>query len=237
MSYSGRCLLSNYLADRDANQGACAQPCRWRYALVEEKRPGVYYPVAEDNKGSYIFNSHDLSTLAHLEDIIATGVQSLKIEGRMKSVFYLSTVVRAYRNVLDAIMEQRLTAELLTYWEGELEKVSHRPYTSGFFYGRPEDHAINPEFSEPIKPYAFCGVVLDYDPMTQLAKIEQRNKMVIGDKLQLFGKHFHEMDYSIEKMYDENMQPITEAPHAQEIIYMPVEHPLECMDILRKAQN
>ena len=237
MSYSGRCLLSNYLADRDANQGACAQPCRWRYALVEEKRPGVYYPVAEDNKGSYIFNSHDLSTLAHLEDIIATGVQSLKIEGRMKSVFYLSTVVRAYRNVLDAIMEQRLTTELLTYWEGELEKVSHRPYTSGFLYGRPEDHAINPEFSEPIKPYAFCGVVLDYNPMTQLAKIEQRNKMVIGDKLQFFGKNFHEMDYSIEKMYDENMQPITEAPHAQEIIYMPVEHPLECMDILRKAQN
>ena len=94
----------------------------------------------------------------------------------MKSVFYLSTVVRAYRNVLDAIMEQRLTTELLTYWEGELEKVSHRPYTSGFLYGRPEDHAINPEFSEPIKPYAFCGVVLDYDPMTQLAKIEQRNK-------------------------------------------------------------
>lgn len=234
MSYSGRCLLSNYMTGRDANQGACAQPCRWRYALVEEKRPGEYYPVEEDAQGSYIFNSHDLSTLGHLEDLVEAGVSSLKIEGRMKSIFYLSTVVRAYRRVLDGVLAGQVDENAFMYSEKELNKISHRPYTSGFLFGRPEDHAINSAFSGPVIPYEFCGVVLDYDPATKMAKVEQRNKMVLGEAIQFFGPDYTELDHQIDRMYDENMEEITEAPHARQVIYMPVDEPVKPMDILRR---
>lgn len=236
MSYSGRCLLSNYMTGRDANKGACAQPCRWNYAIVEEKRPGVYYPIEEDEHGSYIFNSFDLCTLERLPELLAAeNVQSLKIEGRMKSLYYVSTIIRCYRRVIDYYKaEGQVPDDEMRYWLDELEKVSHRPYTTGFLFGRPEDNAVNNTSSAYIKPYDFVGVVLDYDQKTGEATIEQRNKMAVGDTIQFFGTTYKEYDYTIERMFDENNLPIDAAPHAQQIIKMTLPFSVEPMDLIRK---
>ena len=236
MSYSGRCLLSNYMTGRDANKGECAQPCRWNYAIVEEKRPGVYYPIEEDDHGSYIFNSFDLCTLARLPEILAQHtVQSLKIEGRMKSLYYVSTIIRCYRHVIDAwLADGEVAEEELQYWMGELEKVSHRPYTTGFLFGRPEDNAVNNASAGYIKPYDFVGVVRDFDPASGVATIEQRNKISVGDTIQFFGTDYREHDFTICAMQDENGAPIDSAPHAQQIVKMQLPLSVQPMDLIRK---
>lgn len=236
MSYSGRCLLSNYMTGRDANKGECAQPCRWNYAIVEEKRPGVYYPIEEDDHGSYIFNSFDLCTLERLPEILAQHtVQSLKIEGRMKSLYYVSTIIRCYRHVIDAWMaDGEVAEEELQYWMGELEKVSHRPYTTGFLFGRPEDNAVNNASAGYIKPYDFVGVVRDFDPVSGVATIEQRNKISVGDTIQFFGTDYREHDFTICAMQDENGAPIDSAPHAQQIVKIALPFSVQPMDLIRK---
>lgn len=236
MSYSGRCLLSNYMTGRDANKGECAQPCRWNYAIVEEKRPGVYYPIEEDDHGSYIFNSFDLCTLERLPEILAQHtVQSLKIEGRMKSLYYVSTIIRCYRHVIDAWMaDGEVAEEELQYWMGELEKVSHRPYTTGFLFGRPEDNAVNNASAGYIKPYDFVGVVRDFDPVSGVATIEQRNKISVGDTIQFFGTDYREYDFTICAMQDENGAPIDSAPHAQQIVKIALPFSVQPMDLIRK---
>lgn len=236
MSYSGRCLLSNYMTGRDANKGECAQPCRWNYAIVEEKRPGVYYPIEEDDHGSYIFNSFDLCTLERLPEILASGtVQSLKIEGRMKSLYYVSTIIRCYRHVIDTWQETGVVDdEALTYWLGELEKVSHRPYTTGFLYGRPEDNAVNNTSSGYIKPYDFVGIVRDYNAENGEVTIEQRNKISVGDTIQFFGADYREYDYQVEAMRDEHGEAIESAPHAQQIIRLTLPFAVAPMDLIRK---
>mgnify|MGYP002566709082 FL=1 len=236
MSYSGRCLLSNYMTGRDANKGECAQPCRWNYAIVEEKRPGVYYPIEEDDHGSYIFNSFDLCTLERLPEILAQHtVQSLKIEGRMKSLYYVSTIIRCYRHVIDAwLADGEVVEEELQYWMGELEKVSHRPYTTGFLFGRPEDNAVNNASAGYIKPYDFVGVVRDFDPVSGVATIEQRNKISVGDTIQFFGTDYREHDFTICAMQDENGAPIDSAPHAQQIVKMQLLFSVQPMDLIRK---
>lgn len=236
MSYSGRCLLSNYMTGRDANKGECAQPCRWNYAIVEEKRPGVYYPIEEDSHGSYIFNSYDLCTLERLPEILERDlVHSLKIEGRMKSLYYVSTIIRCYRHVIDYYLEHgKVEEEELRYWLDDLEKVSHRPYTTGFLFGRPEDNAVNNTSTGYIKPYDFVGVVKEYDAETGLVTIEQRNKISVGDTIQFFGCGYKQYDYTITEMYDEHMQPIESAPHAQQIIRLKLPFAVEPMDLIRK---
>ena len=236
MSYSGRCLLSNYMTGRDANKGECAQPCRWNYAIVEEKRPGVYYPIEEDDHGSYIFNSFDLCTLERLPEILTQHtVQSLKIEGRMKSLYYVSTIIRCYRHVIDAwLADGEVAEEELQYWMGELEKVSHRPYTTGFLFGRPEDNAVNNASAGYIKPYDFVGVVRDFDPVSGVATIEQRNKISVGDTIQFFGTDYREHDFTICAMQDENGAPIDSAPHAQQIVKMQLPFSVQPMDLIRK---
>lgn len=236
MSYSGRCLLSNYMTGRDANKGECAQPCRWNYAIVEEKRPGVYYPIEEDDHGSYIFNSFDLCTLERLPEILTQHtVQSLKIEGRMKSLYYVSTIIRCYRHVIDAwLADGEVAEEELQYWMGELEKVSHRPYTTGFLFGRPEDNAVNNASAGYIKPYDFVGVVRDFDPASGVATIEQRNKISVGDTIQFFGTDYREHDFTIAAMQDENGAPIDSAPHAQQIVKMQLPFFVQPMDLIRK---
>lgn len=236
MSYSGRCLLSNYMTGRDANKGECAQPCRWNYAIVEEKRPGVYYPIEEDDHGSYIFNSFDLCTLERLPEILsAKNVQSLKIEGRMKSLYYVSTIIRCYRHVIDAYLEKgHVEAQDMQYWLDELEKVSHRPYTTGFLFGRPEDNAVNNTSAGYIKPYDFVGVVLDFDPVSGRATIEQRNKLSVGDTIQFFGTDYKEYDYTITNMFDETGAPIDSAPHAQQVFSLILPFTVAPMDLIRK---
>lgn len=233
ISYSGRCLLSSYMADRDSNKGECAQACRWNYNLVEEKRPGEYYPIQEDERGTYIFNSQDLCLLPRLPELLEAGIDSLKIEGRMKSVFYVATVLRAYRQIIDSyITNGKLTD--LQYWQEELEKVSHRPYTTGFYFGKPETGALTLETSRYIKPYDFIGVVLDYDATQKMAIIEQRNHFKVGDQIEFFGPKYLHFSQSITQMYDQHDQIITIAPHAQQIIKIPVEQPVYPYDLLRK---
>lgn len=236
MSYSGRCLLSNYMTGRDANKGECAQPCRWNYAIVEEKRPGIYYPIEEDEHGSYIFNSLDLCTLECLPEILKRdSVQSLKIEGRMKSLYYVSTIIRCYRHVIDCYKENGvIEQEEMKYWLNELEKVSHRPYTTGFLFGRPEDNAVNNSSIGYIKPYDFVGVVLAFDEATGIATIEQRNKVSVGDTIQFFGTTYKEFDYFVENIYDENGMKIDSAPHAQQIFKLVLPFAVEPMDLIRR---
>ena len=218
ISYSGRCLLSNYLAGRDANRGACAHPCRWSYNLVEEKRPGEYYPVVEDYRGTYILNSKDLCMIQHLPALINAGVNSLKIEGRVKSVFYVATVTDAYRKAIDAYLEEGDDWFCSESWLEEVGKASHRHFTTGFYFGKPGEEDQNYKSSQYISEYEFTGIVKDYDERTRLATVEQRNKMSLGDKIEFFGPGIEPFVQTLEYMTDEDGMLLESAPHAQQIL-------------------
>lgn len=234
ISYSGRCLLSNYMAGRDANMGDCAHACRWKYKLVEEKRPGEYYELGEDENGAYILNSKDLCLLPKLKETIETGLSSLKIEGRVKSQYYVATVIRAYRIAIDAYYENKLDDELIEYLVSEIRKASHRDFTYGFAYGRPDKNAQIYESASYVRNYDFVGLVLDYDKESKIATIEQRNKLKIGDKVEIFGPNKDFIDYQINQMFNDKGEEITEAPHAQQIIKLKIENELRPWFMLRK---
>lgn len=236
ISYSGRCLLSNYMTGRDANRGACAQACRWNYRLVEEKRPGIYYPVVEDEKGSYIFNSQDLCLLDNLDKLIAADIDSFKIEGRMKSINYVATVIRAYRNALDLYLEGK-GHRTIQYWREELEKVSHRPYTTGFYFGSLEDGALTLESSTYLRPYDFIGIVLDYDEESKLATVEQRNRFQTGDIIEIIGPDCNDFTQIVQKIIDDEGNLVEAAPHPRQIVKIPVKFPVKPYDILRKEKE
>ena len=234
VSYSGRCLLSNYMTERDSNQGQCAQACRWNYNLVEEKRPNEFYPIQEDERGTYVFNSQDLCLLPHLKDLVDAGIASFKIEGRMKSAYYVATIIRAYRNMIDACFEGAAVSDDIHFWLDELQKVSHRPYTTGFYYGKPEKGALTLDDSQYIRPYDFIGVVHNYDEATGIATIEQRNHFRVGDTVEFFSPQYGFFQQEITEMWDKNGEPITVAPHAQQMVRIPVVHPVYDMDLMRK---
>ncbi len=237
MSYSGRCLLSNYMADRDANRGECAQPCRWNYALVEEKRPGLYYPIEEDERGSYIFNSQDLCLIEYLPDLIKAGVDSFKIEGRMKSSHYVATVVYAYRKALDSYYQDPVNYTFNPQWYEEILKVSHRDYTTGFLFGKPTAKAHNYGTSSYLRYYDFVGLVLDYDPLIGWATVEQRNNFRVGDKLEFMGPETELFQEVLTTMTDETGIPIEVAPHPQQIVKIPVAKPVKPWDLIRRTKH
>ena len=172
ISYSGRCLLSNFMTGRDSNRGMCAHPCRYRYSLVEEKRPGEFFPIEEDDRGSYIMNSKDLCMIRHIPDLVHAGIDSAKIEGRMKSIFYVATVVHAYRQAIDAYYEDPDNYVFREEWMEELLKASHREFTTGFYYGKPGHEEQNYRTSRYTKEYSFIGKVLSYNEETGIAKVE-----------------------------------------------------------------
>ncbi len=232
ISYSGRCLISNFLTGRDANKGDCAQPCRWSYHLMEEKRPGEYYPVFEDEKGTYLYNSKDLCTIDILREIIDTGVVSLKIEGRNKSIYYVASIVRAYREGLDRIQANR-QLESQELFE-EIARVSHRDFTQGFFLRKPteEDQLYQARTFNRVAD--FLGVVLDYDKETGYLKIQQRNKFKLGDKVQFIGPNFSCIEVELKEILDEDRKPIESAPHPEQIVYIPCEEKLNFRDLMRK---
>jgi putative protease len=235
ISYSGRCLLSNYMAGRDSNKGSCAHPCRWKYYLMEEKRPGEYLPVFENERGTFIFNSKDLCMIEHIPDVINTGVVSLKIEGRMKSSYYVATVVKAYREVIDAYYNDPDNYEFDPIWLEEISKASHREYTTGFYFKKPGGEDQIYHTSSYIREYDFVGVILEYDKTTGIAKVEQRNRMFVGDEIEVVrpkGKYFKQ---KISSMKNEENENIDTAPHPQMIVYMPMEQEVEEYTILRKA--
>ena len=187
ISYSGRCLLSNFLSGRDANKGLCSHPCRWNYTLMEEKRPGEYFPVEEDSRGTYFMNSHDICMIEHIPDMIKAGLSSFKIEGRNKTMYYVATITRAYRLAIDSYMSDPENYQFDPELLDEVKKVSHRRFTTGFFYGNPGASAQNYSTSSYIKAYSFTGKVLSFDKETGYAVVEQRNKMDQGDVIEVFG--------------------------------------------------
>lgn len=234
ISYSGRCLMSNYLTGRDANRGSCAQPCRWNYALVEEKRPGQYFPVLEDERGTYIFNSKDMCLLPYLPDVIASGVDSLKIEGRMKSVHYAASVVKAYREAIDSYFASPEQFEIKKEWVEELDKVSHRAYTTGFYYGRPTEKDQIYGTSSYTQTSDFVGLVLDYDEKTGFATVEQRNNMKVGQEIEIFQPHLAGYRQILQEMYNDEGEAIQVAPHPQQIVKIRMDRPVEPYGILRR---
>lgn len=234
ISYSGRCLLSNYMANRNSNKGECAHPCRWRYYLMEEKRPGEYMPVFEDEKGTYIYNSKDLCLIEYIPEIIEAGVTSLKIEGRMKSVFYVATVVSAYRKAIDAYYNDKENYKFNKELISEVSMASHRYYTTGFFNKRPDGNEQIYDTSTYIREYEFLGVVLEYDKESQIAKIEQRNRMIINDDIEILNPDGSVFKQKIQSMKDENMEDIEKAPHPQMTVYMKMEQEVFPYSMLRK---
>ena len=237
ISYSGRCLLSNFMIERDANRGQCAHPCRWKYALVEEQRPGQYYPVEEDDRGTYILNSRDLCMIESIPQLVNAGISSLKIEGRMKSVFYVATVVAAYRRAIDAYCEDPEHYVFREEWMAELKKVSHREFTTGFYFHKPTNLDQNYQTSAYTRDYTFTGMVRSYDPETGYAIVEQRNKMVIGDEIEVFGPHTDFFTQTLREMYNEDGEAIQAAPHPQQILKIRMEQPAAANFMLRKKKD
>lgn len=234
ISYSGRCLLSNYMTGRDSNRGSCAQPCRWKYSLVEEKRPGQYFPIEEDERGTFIFNSKDMCLLPYLPDVIESGVDSLKIEGRMKSVHYAASVVKAYRMAIDSYFENPEAFAVKEEWLEELEKVSHRSYTTGFYYGKPTEKDQIYTSSSYIQTSDFVGLVLDYDEATGFATVEQRNNMKLGQEIEVFQPQLTGYRQLLGEMYNDEGEAIEVAPHPQQIVKIRMEAPVEPYAILRR---
>ena len=234
VSYSGRCLLSNYMTARDSNYGACSHPCRWNYALMEEKRPGEYLPVFENERGTFIMNSKDLCMIEHIPELVGSGVYSLKIEGRVKSEYYVATIIAAYRKAIDAYYENPSEYEFNPMWLDEVKKVSHRDYYTGFFFGIPDTGAQIYGSSSYIREYDIVGIVLDYDEKTGLAKVTQRNRFFKGDEIEIMqpGKDF--TTQRVEILKDENMNDIEVANHAAMTIYIKTDVPVVKDAMLRK---
>lgn len=237
ISYSGRCLLSTYMTGRDANKGACAQPCRWEYHVVEEKRPGEYFPVVEDAKGTYIYNSKDLCMLPYLPELINAGVKSLKLEGRMKSSYYVAIVVGAYRRALDDYYKDPKNYVFDEKLMAEVSKASHREYTTGFYLKKPDGDDRIFGTSSYVRSYEFIGIVLEYDVSTKLAKIEQRNRIFKGEEIEILvpGEEF--FIQKIDVLLDKNHVEIDVAQHAQMIIYIQMEREVLPNTILRRKES
>ena len=234
ISYSGRCLLSAYMTGRDSNRGACAQSCRWQYALEEAKRPGEYYPVAEDERGTYILNSKDMCLLPYLPQIRELGVDSLKIEGRMKSAHYVASVVHAYREAIDACWDDPAGYQVRPEWLTELDKVSHRSYTAGFFRARPEDMQIYGSSSYE-QTSDFIGIVRSFDASTGYALVEQRNNMKIGQEIEVFPPSGRGWYQELSDMRDaETGEALDVAPHAQQQLHIRLAHPVPPLTIIRR---
>lgn len=236
ISYSGRCLLSNFMINRDANRGQCAHPCRWKYKLLEEQRPGEYYPVEEDERGTYILNSKDLCMLQHIPQLAEAGISSAKIEGRMKSVFYVATVVSAYRRAIDAYYSDPENYVYDPVWMSELMKASHREFTTGFYFNKPTNEDQNYQTSAYTREYSFIGMVKDYDSKTCMATVEQRNKMVVGDEIEVFGPGQDFFRQKLTVLQNEDGEPVDSAPHPQQILRIKMNQPVAEKFILRKEK-
>ena len=223
------------MTGRDANRGACAQACRYKYHLVEEKRPGEYYPIVEDENGTYIMNSKDLCMLEHINDVINAGVYSLKIEGRMKSVYYVAAVVKSYRQAVDAYMKDPENYKFDPKWMENLNKVSHRQYSTGFYYGETNKQVY--EDSAYVRAADIIGIVRAYDEETKIATIEQKNKVLNGDTVEVLRPEGDNFEIVLHDMTEENGTPIDSAPRAQMMYKVKVEIPLAPKDLLIKNKE
>jgi len=236
ISYSGRCLLSNYMTSRDANLGACSHPCRWNYSLMEETRPGEYMPVFENERGTFIFNSKDLLMINHIPELVESGISSFKIEGRVKTSYYLATVVKAYREEIDRYFEDPdgyvFDEKQLT----ELKKVSHRPYYTGFYFGKPDEAAQVYTDSSYIREYDLVGIVLDYDEETKTVTVSQRNRFFEGDEIEILEPDKPFTTLKIENMVDEKGEKISVAPHAMMTVKFDAKEKISVGAMIRKQR-
>ena len=228
VSYSGRCLLSNYMTSRDSNRGACAQPCRYQYALMEEKRPGEYFPIEEDEKGTYILNSRDMCMIDHLSDLVDVGLDSLKIEGRAKSAYYAAIVTGAYRHCLDDVMAGR---PIDPVWRDEVDHVSHRPYATGFYYGHPGQFYANSRY---IREWQVVALVTDCDEEGN-ATLSLRNKFRTGDVVELVGPDLRPFSMTVPQMTDAEGQLLEEPRNPQMTFHMKLPRRVPPFTVLRHA--
>ena len=235
MAYSGRCLLSNHLTGRDANRGDCAQACRWKYHLVEEKRPGQYFPVAEDERGTYFMSSRDLSLIEYIPQLVQAGVTSLKVEGRMKSVHYVATVVKCYRQAIDRYFADPENYQIDPLLSAEIAKVSHRDYTTGFLLGQPGDEAQSKNAAHDTRSYRFVGLVRDYQ--TDIATVEQRNNFGVGDQVEVMQPKGKNFTMTVTELKNEVGEKVPNAPHPQQILQIPMSKPVERWSMIRQIRT
>lgn len=235
ISYSGRCLLSNYLSGRDANKGACAHPCRWKYHLVEETRPGQYMPVEENERGTYIYNSKDLCMIDHIPDLVQAGVISMKIEGRMKTPFYVGTVIKAYRQAIDDYFENPdLYEKNIPYYLENVSKASHREYTTAFYYGHPDGNQQIYTNNSYIRPYDFIGMVQTDRDADGYAWIEQRNKFSVGEEIEVMPAKGQSFSMYVTEIWNEAGEKVETAPHPQEKLRVKFSQEVHAFDMMRK---
>lgn len=234
MAYSGRCVISNYMTGRDSNRGQCAQPCRYKYYLMEEKRPGQYYPVLEDERGAYILNSKDLCMIEHIPELIKAGINSFKIEGRMKSSYYVASVVKSYRQALDAYLANPEEYVFQRKWLDNLLKASHRDYFTGFYFNDPNKQTY--ESSSYIRDYDIVGIVKDFNTTEVRATVEQRNKVFEGDTLEVLRPLGDAFEVAISDMRNEEGSKIEAAPSAQMIFTIKTDEILKVGDMLIKSK-
>ncbi len=237
ISYSGRCLLSNYMNNRDANRGACSHPCRWQYHLVEKTRQGEYYPVVENDAGTFFFNSKDLCMIESIPELIQSGLDSFKIEGRMKSVYYVANIVRVYRQAIDMYYKDPENFKYNPEWLNEIKKASHREFTKGFYYNKPTEIDQLYASSSYIREYDFIGLVKSYNVETKMALIEQRNHFSVGETIEVMGPNYYSHTQKVTAIINDKGQSVDRAPHAQQLIEVPMEYPVEPYYILRKPKE
>ena len=236
ISYSGRCLLSNYFTGRDANQGACTHPCRWKYAVVEEKRPGEYLPVYENERGTYIFNSKDLCMIEHIDDIMESGIDSLKIEGRMKTALYVATVARTYRKAIDDYLEspEKYRANMEWYQE-QISNCTYRQFTTGFFYGKPDENTQIYDSNTYVKEYTYLGYIEEVTEQG-LGRITQRNKFSVGETIEVMKPNGENVEVTVQRILDEDGNSVESAPHPQQRLYVDLGIELCQYDLLRRQE-
>jgi len=237
ISYSGRCLLSNFFTGRDANKGACTHPCRWKYSVMEEKRPGEYFPVYENERGTYIFNSKDLCMIEHIPDLVEAGIDSYKIEGRMKTALYVATVARTYRKAIDDYLESpEKYQENMPWYLDQISNCTYRQFTTGFFYGKPTDETQIYDNNTYEKGYTYLGIV---GPKNEegLYRIEQRNKFSIGEEIEIMKPNGDNIVVNVKRMLDEKGQEMQSCPHPQQVFYVDLGVEMDEFDILRRQEE
>ena len=236
ISYSGRCLLSNYFTGRDANQGACTHPCRWKYSIVEETRPNEYMPVYENERGTYIFNSKDLCMIEHIPELMESGIDSFKIEGRMKTALYVATVARTYRKAIDDYKgSPELYKKNLPWYLDQISNCTYRQFTTGFFFGKPSDEAQIYDNNTYLKEYTYLGIVGEQNE-EGLYRIEQRNKFSVGEEIEIMKPDGENLTVTVKRIVDEDGADMESAPHPKQVLYIDLGHPLEKYDILRRKE-
>lgn len=237
ISYSGRCLLSNYFTGRDANRGACTHPCRWKYSIVEETRPGEYMPVYENERGTYIFNSKDLCMIEHIPDLIDAGIDSFKIEGRMKTALYVATVARTYRKAIDDYLKDpKLYEENMPWYLDQISNCTYRQFTTGFFYGKPDENTQIYDNNTYVKEYTYLGIVGEKDGKGRY-RIEQRNKFSVGEEIEVMKPNGENLLVTVRSIADEDGTEMESAPHPKQVLFIDLGMELEKFDILRRKEE